>query len=279
VRSERLPIIAMTAGASERERQRCLDAGMDDHVGKPFDPPDLIKTLNRWVRPRVQIRGIVHPTLKRDPRPEINGVPELPPFDLRAAMTRLSGNERLLRRIIRDFATNYEAGGQALQKLVESGAWSEIERFCHNLKSIAGTLGASKLAAAAEHVETACRDEQLVDIVALVATLGTHLAPAAAAAKSLPPSLEGLKELPDERVTSYFDRAKTASIAADLRQLLERRSMTARKRFVEFQAVATGHHVDAQLDAMATAVERLDIDEALRLMDGIATILELGEAA
>ena len=49
---DRLPIIAMTAHAYEADRQRCLDAGMNDHVSKPIDPALLIRTLDRWLKPR-----------------------------------------------------------------------------------------------------------------------------------------------------------------------------------------------------------------------------------
>ena len=47
-----LPIIAMTAHALVEERQRCLDAGMNDHVSKPIDPDALFATLRRWAKPR-----------------------------------------------------------------------------------------------------------------------------------------------------------------------------------------------------------------------------------
>jgi len=47
-----LPIIAMTAHALVEEKQRCLDAGMNDHVTKPIDPDALFATLRRWAKPR-----------------------------------------------------------------------------------------------------------------------------------------------------------------------------------------------------------------------------------
>ena len=47
----RLPVIAMTAAAIEGERERCLDAGMDDYLTKPVDPAQLEETLARWLAP------------------------------------------------------------------------------------------------------------------------------------------------------------------------------------------------------------------------------------
>ena len=48
--SRRTPIIAMTAGAVEGDRERCLDAGMDDYVSKPVTPADVEAAINRWVQ-------------------------------------------------------------------------------------------------------------------------------------------------------------------------------------------------------------------------------------
>jgi CheY-like chemotaxis protein len=47
----RLPIIAMTANAAADERERCISAGMDDHVPKPFQERQLADALRRWLAP------------------------------------------------------------------------------------------------------------------------------------------------------------------------------------------------------------------------------------
>jgi CheY-like chemotaxis protein len=46
---ERLPIIAMTANAFEEDRQACITAGMNDHIGKPVEPERMFETLLKWL--------------------------------------------------------------------------------------------------------------------------------------------------------------------------------------------------------------------------------------
>ena len=54
-RLQKLPILAMTAHALVEERQRCLDAGMNDHISKPIDPDDLFATVLRWATPVAKV--------------------------------------------------------------------------------------------------------------------------------------------------------------------------------------------------------------------------------
>jgi two-component system sensor histidine kinase/response regulator len=51
-RFEDLPIIAMTANAMAADRDKCLEAGMNDHIAKPIDPEDLFRVLVHWTKGR-----------------------------------------------------------------------------------------------------------------------------------------------------------------------------------------------------------------------------------
>ncbi len=44
-----IPIVAMTANVMQGDREKCVDAGMDDYISKPVDPEDLQKVLQRWL--------------------------------------------------------------------------------------------------------------------------------------------------------------------------------------------------------------------------------------
>jgi CheY-like chemotaxis protein len=54
--ARRLPVVALTASSLAGDREKCLAAGMDDHLGKPIDPEELAATLARWLGPREQAR-------------------------------------------------------------------------------------------------------------------------------------------------------------------------------------------------------------------------------
>ena len=47
-----LPVLAMTANAMSRDRDLCLEAGMNGHLAKPIDPDELFATLLQWIAPR-----------------------------------------------------------------------------------------------------------------------------------------------------------------------------------------------------------------------------------
>ncbi len=66
ISADRLPVIAMTAHAMKEERDRCLAAGMNDHLSKPINPDRLYVCLNRWVRPSSH-REPLPPSLPNSP--------------------------------------------------------------------------------------------------------------------------------------------------------------------------------------------------------------------
>src|SRR5271169_2723916 len=101
-RLQGLPIIAMTAHALAEEQQRCLEAGMNDHVSKPIDPAALFATMMRWAKPGpVQAgRADGRATTPADAvmLPEIAGV------EMAGGLKRVAGNKRLYRDLLVQFA-------------------------------------------------------------------------------------------------------------------------------------------------------------------------------
>ena len=149
------PIIAMTANAMEADRQRCLDAGMNDHVAKPIEPDQLFATLLRWVP--------VHETAAALPAGPAPAAPpaELPPrlagIDTAAGLRFCGGNQRRYRTLLEGFAARQGAAAAEIAAALAAGDAATAERLAHTVKGTAGSIGAAALAEAAGTVESAIR--------------------------------------------------------------------------------------------------------------------------
>jgi len=149
-----IPIIAMTADAMESDRERCLAAGMNDHVAKPIDRTHLLETVARW----------------------LSATPKLPQpaaemLDAELLDTEVLGqlaldlDAELLADVIREFVEETLARAE---RIAASGAdLASLAKEAHTLKSTAGTFGARYLSAAARALELACRDKAVGEVESL----------------------------------------------------------------------------------------------------------------
>jgi signal transduction histidine kinase/CheY-like chemotaxis protein len=136
-----LPVIAMTANAMAGDRQKVLDAGMNDHVAKPIRVDDLFATLARWVRPA-------------PPAPAPEALPA--PLDERVGLASVMGDEALYHRLLRMFSERETDFVDRFRRACATGDRDAATRFAHDLKSVAGSLGMPALQRAAAALEEAC---------------------------------------------------------------------------------------------------------------------------
>ncbi|MBI3924895.1 MAG: response regulator, partial [Armatimonadetes bacterium] len=142
-----LPVIAMTAHAMAGDRERCLEAGMDDHVTKPIDPDRLYAVLGHYL-------GGLRPP---EPAPAADVVlPEIPGVDMAGALKRVGGNRKLYRRLLHDFGRDF-ADMPARLRQAMPGNPDEAAALAHSLAGVAGNLGMEQLRRRAREVETAAK--------------------------------------------------------------------------------------------------------------------------
>ncbi|MFA7428961.1 MAG: response regulator [Rhodospirillaceae bacterium] len=211
-----LPIVAMTAHALQEERERCLNAGMNDHVSKPIDPEFLCAVLIRIIgaRPKAAT-GAAAPGKSDGAAPGVFVLPPtLPGVDVTTALRRVMGNARLLAKLLRDFRHQHLNTAQKLDDLLAAENWDALREEAHALKGVAGNVGAMDIHATAQALEKAIKVERLAEAEAAMAPLRGALAVA----------LDGLAvlETPDESApvqpTSAMPLDLTA-ITADLDRL------------------------------------------------------------
>ncbi|HEY6359605.1 MAG TPA: response regulator, partial [Vicinamibacterales bacterium] len=181
-----LPIIAMTAHATIEERQRCLAAGMNDHIGKPIDPVNLIEIVARFYEPADVAPADPGTGPLPDHRPAEDGphgLPSIAGLDTTDGLSRVGGNRKLYLKLLGQFI---EQQGPAAEEISEALAKRDsalAERLAHSLKGVSGNVGATGVqstAGALERLIHDCADAKSVEaaiqqVVARLAPLVTEL--------------------------------------------------------------------------------------------------------
>jgi signal transduction histidine kinase/CheY-like chemotaxis protein len=220
-----LPVVAVTANAMPSDRAACLDAGMTDFVGKPFDLDTLVATLRRcvgWVE-FVERPASQSPPQARLPTKAATAKAHYGQLDGEVALSRMGGSTGLYLKALKSFLKECDGSERQLQHYLSSGDNVEAVRLMHTLKGLAATVGAAAFASFAGEAEVALMsaperdDGQLVsrlqtavgllspDLVAAIEMLEAGLAkadtkrdPGASAASgmvALPKGLEQLRAL------------------------------------------------------------------------------------
>ena len=150
-----LPIIAMTANAMAGDREKCLMAGMNDHIVKPIDPQEMFSTLAKWVKVREGAEKVEIPLPMVDLNVEL---PKLPGVDLKIALHRVAGNYKLYFDLMRRFVSDQEDVAKQIEQALMAGEQSLAERLAHTAKGVSGSLGATQLQTFAGELESAIKE-------------------------------------------------------------------------------------------------------------------------
>lgn len=155
-----LPIIAMTANVMDQDKEKCSQAGMNDHVSKPIDPDDLFNTLIRWIKPKnystnkidVKVAKLDHGMA----HPKIEGL------NMEHGLKRVINNQPLYTRILKKYLTDQPKTVIELRQALEAKNFDTAERLAHTSKGVNGNIGATVLQNLSEEIEKLIRQKEVL---------------------------------------------------------------------------------------------------------------------
>jgi CheY-like chemotaxis protein len=274
-RLKQIPIIAMTAHALVEERQRCIDAGMNDHVSKPIDPDALFSTLLRWAKPKPKPAS---EPLAASPSQSVSAtageaaLPQIAGVNVADGLNRVAGNRNLYINLLSQFVSQQAGAATQIAAALDADDRKLGEHIAHTVRGVAGNLGISDVQSAAQKLEKAIRDSQdsirtLLDQFAI--TLRVHV-------NSISHALPG--PAPSHPATVTFDRARAAKAVSRLQVLLEANDGDSQEAFQVLREAVIGVVDPRYLDVLSQMINNFEFERALVKLNEIAELcLRIGQ--
>ncbi len=174
VRDPGIPVIAMTAHAMRGDREKCLEAGMDDYIPKPVTPQVLATVLDKWLAPKAASpEAPAHGAEASEAGAE--GESADPGFDPSVLLRRLMGDEELTRGVLEEFGNRIPSEIATLEDHLTAGDAPTVERLAHTVRGAAANLGAPAVVELALEMETAAGAGDLESVRARLPDLKANI--------------------------------------------------------------------------------------------------------
>ncbi|MBF0558047.1 MAG: response regulator [Nitrospirae bacterium] len=266
-RFKELPVLAMTANVMTADIEKCIQAGMSDHIGKPIDPDELFNKLLRWIKPLRQAAQLQEeaPEAIRasaaEPDNEEGTLPDIPGLDTALGLKRVMGKKSLYMGLLGKFIPNQKDTPDLIRQSLSAGDRSTAERLAHSAKGVCGNIGASGLQSMAAELEKMIKEGANTDQIEikLIPFSGTLAELIGQLQKCLPAS-------DTSKQTEQIDTSKAAAVCLRLTELLASDDGESADFFEEESALFRSLFGDEDFLPIEHAIKNFDFEKALTLL-------------
>lgn len=266
---KKVPILAMSARAFQKDKEECYDAGMNSYIVKPIDPTLLYEDLAKYLPIAAEGSGAPAKTviaennqLSEDESNFVAQFSKVRNFDAAAGLYHANSNKNIYMRILHGFVRDYSGNNFELRKLIETAKFEEATRITHTIKGLCGTIGSSHVQSLGAKVEATLSQKQqnfeeynvfeaalhdlIEDLNVVLNDLDMDQAQQPVQKKEDPQALEKLK-----------------NAIAGLKGALDSCSSTQCKRILDMlEGIAFAKDVDALLQKIVNQVDDYEFSEA-----------------
>ncbi|MCS6204827.1 PAS domain S-box protein [Shewanella baltica] len=261
-RFSELPILAMTANASPSDRQECLNAGMNDHVGKPIDMPLLLPSILRLVgredMTSAEFEGHWPEATQEQSDEQLLD-------DIRLILRRFGGNQSFFQKMAKSFAPEMMKQLALFKQSTKIFDHSTAAAISHGIKGIASNFGARRLAAHAAYLEKQFKQEcpELIDIKRWTDTLEELINQSSQQLSTYFEVEEFNAVISDNVEKAVYSSVSVQSVKTDLNtlmNLLKENNLEAMALTDQLAELLSGH---PQWSILHGQVQALDFNQAL----------------
>ncbi|WP_341661802.1 response regulator [Vibrio sp.] len=264
-----IPIIAMTANAMQQDRERCAEAGMDDHIAKPIDTSELYSKLLKWIDPSFKDENFEHSSTQKSE--EVNNdaeLPELQGIDSEEGLSRVNDDKALYTKLLNSCSKNNQTTFRDLKILWQDKDYAQGEITAHTLKGASASLGAHRLSKIAFTFEQAFKQQDKDIAPESWTELSSALLQVLESIALIDTQIDA-----SPIVSQDFDLERVKTLGEEIREQLELGEFE-EDSIASLVAMVQGQVAAIEIEHLNEAVEIYDSDEALECLDKILSSIQ-----
>ncbi|MFC1537368.1 PAS domain S-box protein [Gemmatimonadota bacterium] len=269
-----LPVVAMTAHAMAGDREKSIEAGMNDHVTKPIDPDQLFITLVKWIKPGEREFAPVEDEETEETVVEEFPL-ELPGIDLETGLRRVAGNKKLYRKLLLSFRANHIQAVEEIKQALETGDQERAQRLAHTVKGVSGNIAANDVFKSAEAMDSALKHQDTTRYESLLKDLAESLEYVANSIGALDQGEPAATEAISGGEEPALDKPKVAALLAELKVLLEEDFSEAETRLEDLSVLLKLSPAREECKKLEAQIGEYDSDGASETIELIADKLDI----
>ena len=272
---KKVPILAMSARAFQKDTEECLQAGMNAHIVKPIDPSILYEEMAKFLTIAAETPATVvadeADVLSSEDREFANQFQKVRDFDAATGLYHSNNSRNIYLKIMQGFVRDYGGNGIDLRRLLENHDYEQATRIVHTIKGLCGTIGAGLVQKQGAELES-----QLSQKNCNMATFGAFENSLKNLVQDLEIVLSGIAQ-ENKVVEKQVDpeaQGKLKTAVTELKDALDSCSSTHCKRILdEIENIAFLPEQERLLRKLKEQVEDYDFTEASETLEALEKIL------